>query len=322
MIRIVTPCRLHFGLLHVPTSPDDPHRRFGGMGMMIDGPHIAVRLELASEWHAEGPSAERALHFAQLVADQLSAEVRQPLRIVVEECPPEHVGLGVGTQLGLAIAEATHRALSGSLTSPQQLAHLVKRGMRSGIGVHGYEHGQLILDAGKHPKEPNCPSVIVGRYQVPQAWRVVLVRPPSTARWHGSSERSAFARSRNLDDATRATDRLARLALLGILPALATNDFDTFGEALFDFNRVAGESFAEDQGGIYASRQVEEVIGTLRRWGVQGVGQSSWGPTVFAFTRDADAATRLCRRIREELPTMEDVRLATPAEQGRVIEMH
>jgi predicted sugar kinase len=93
--------------------------------------------------------------------------------------------------------------------------------------------------------------------------------------------------------------------LLGLLPALIERDAQTFGEAVFDFNARVGELFAPVQGGTYASKSATGLIDYLRREGVPGVGQSSWGPTVFAFVRDADHAAYLSERVRALLPEAE-----------------
>ena len=47
------------------------------------------------------------------------------------------------------------------------------------------------------------------------------------------------------------------------------------------------------QGGIYSCPATAELVQWLRGRGVRGVGQSSWGPTVFAMAGDADEATAL-----------------------------
>ena len=296
MIRAVAPSRLHFGLLHVPTDGEPPGlRHFGGLGLMVVQPGIALTVETADAWSAAGPSADRALAVAQRVVVQLPPEQRRPLNIAVEGCPPEHVGLGVGTQLSMAVADATCRLLSGRLPTADELAKLAGRGERSRIGVEGYARGGLLLDGGQNPARPDS-SAILHRGRFPEAWRVLLLRPRRAARWHGDRERQAFARPRDPDANLRSTDRLCRLALLGILPALREEDLPTFCEALHEFNRTAGVAFAADQGGPYCGAEVAALIAWLRAEGSAGVGQSSWGPTVFAVMESQEAAERALRR--------------------------
>jgi predicted sugar kinase len=59
---------------------------------------------------------------------------------------------------------------------------------------------------------------------------------------------------------------------------------------VYRFGHAAGQCFAAVQGGPYASDFAERLVNRIRRLGVEGVGQSSWGPTVFAVTQHhADA---------------------------------
>src|SRR5262249_37388038 len=153
--------------------------------------------------------------------------------------------------------------------------------------------GGFLVDAGKRAGDGVAP--LVARADFPDDWRVVVVLPPQGPGVHGEGERVAFARLAH--DAAR-TDALCRLALLGMLPALAEADLDPFGEALFDFNARAGEAFAPAQGGDYASPLAAEVVAFVRGQGVKGAGQSSWGPALFAVTADADRAGRLAEALR------------------------
>jgi predicted sugar kinase len=98
-----------------------------------------------------------------------------------------------------------------------------------------------------------------------------------------------------------------------MLPTLLQGDLDGFGEALYDFNLRAGQAFAAVQGGSYASRQVAELVAFVRRQGVRGVGQSSWGPAVFAVTKDPDQAMALADRLREHFRLGLAEVLVTPA---------
>jgi beta-ribofuranosylaminobenzene 5'-phosphate synthase len=280
MTRVVAPARLHFGLLAVPVAgdPDPPARQFGGVGLMIAEPCVTLRVSQAQEWSATGPEAARALSFVRTFAASLPD--LPPHAIEVESCPEPHAGLGSGTALALAVAKALAVEAGHGDWPATELAVRVGRGLRSAVGVHGFEHGGLIVEAGKLPGEAVAP--LVGRYEFPAEWRVVLARPAGAPAWHGARERGAFARlGRN-----NPTDALCRIVLTGMLPALAARDLDAFGEALHEYNARAGEAFAAEQGGPYAGPAVTELVESLKGAGVKGVGQSSWGPTVFAVTAD------------------------------------
>src|SRR4051794_34135707 len=100
--------RLHFGLLGWgPTA----RRQFGGVGLMIDKPGLELVAEPASEWRFEGPLADRVRELVGQIIDRRRTDLpdalaRSPARIQIITAPPEHVGLGVGTQLSLAVVRA------------------------------------------------------------------------------------------------------------------------------------------------------------------------------------------------------------------------
>jgi beta-ribofuranosylaminobenzene 5'-phosphate synthase len=296
MTRVTAPSRLHFGLFHVPAGGDDPTTRaFGGVGLMIDRPGVVVSVRPAASWQFEGSLASRAQLFAHRFLARHS-DPPQPLQVLVERTPPEHVGLGVGTQLGLAVGKALAvEAGEADMTAPE-LAVRVGRGERSAIGVHGFDRGGLIVEPGKAAGEPLSP--LLTRVLLPDDWRVVVFTPGASGAWHGGREREAFARAGTSPRPPGLTDALCRVALLGMLPAAVAGDLDGFGEAVHEFNRRAGEPFAAAQGGAYAGPDVEALIAAVRGRGVRGVGQSSWGPSVFAVVGSADAADGLVAELR------------------------
>ena len=319
MSRVVAPSRLHFGLLHVPTDgvthwPDGlPMRRFGGLGLMVRDPAIIVHVEPAIEWQAEGPCSTRALGFAEKCTAFLGDFTR--FRITVEACPHEHVGLGVGTQLGLAVAKAVAGELGRSEVAACELARWIGRGERSGIGVHGFERGGFIVDGGKaDAKQIGLP---LGVFAFPNEWRILLVRPSVRSEWYGARERNAFARPRSAEMVARNTERMCRVAMLGVLPALLERDVSAFGDALTEYNRLAGEAFAMEQGGIYSSPEVSELVEIVGEYGVHGAGQSSWGPTVFAVCETHDQARTVTEAIRHRFDDV-DVIITTASISGAV----
>lgn len=304
---VSAPCRLHFGLFHVPVEglthwPDGrPIRKFGGLGMMVREPRIRVQVTTADIDSAHGPLADRALQFARLLPRTLCYRIEA-------EGPPEHVGLGVGTALGLSVGTAilgTERFT--------ELPHRLGRGQRSGIGLHGFRCGGFLVDRGKFDQE--LPE-IQERIEFPKSWRIVLARPATKTRWHGEQERSAFARSRDHALALDTTARLLQLAEQRIVPALKSQQLDDFGDAITEFNRLAGLPFAHDQGGLYADPNIEKLLDALIEHGVHGAGQSSWGPTVFAFTKNDSEACELVQWMQAQFEFLEDLTITSADNLG------
>jgi beta-RFAP synthase len=316
MVRVQTASRLHFGVLSL-SGAGPAGRRFGGVGLMVRRPGLCVRVDAAPAWSATGPLAERALAFAHRFAQAVRQEGvadPAPRHLVVETAAPEHAGLGTGTQLGLAVGRAL-AASWGLAGDVAELARRVGRGRRSALGAHGFALGGFLVEAGKGGDDWLAP--LVARLPFPESWRVLLVLPAGeglgVAGLHGAGEAEAFARLAALPAGPERSGALCRLVLLGLLPGVAEHDLGAFGEALYEFNVRVGEAFAAVQGGVYAGPRVAEVVAFVRGQGVRGVGQSSWGPTVFAVVADEEQAAHLAGRVRDRFALGPEEVLVTAA---------
>jgi len=84
-----------------------------------------------------------------------------------------------------------------------------------------------------------------------------------------------------------------------MLPALADGDLSTFGAALTEVQEINGRWFSHAQGGTFAPGASSALVTRMREWGAAGVGQSSWGPAVYAIVDSDDAAQNLARHVRD-----------------------
>jgi beta-ribofuranosylaminobenzene 5'-phosphate synthase len=308
-IRIRTPSRLHFGLLGWGPSAS---RHFGGVGLMIDAPGIELIAEPSSSWTVEGPLAIRV----EPLVTRLRERMRQtgvtlpPARIQVVRAPREHIGLGVGTQLSLAAVRVVLELAGVTEPAVDQLARLTGRGYRSGIGLHGFQHGGLIVDGGRN-RETEVPPLLA-RVPFPENWSILIVQPPGPSGLHGPDEVRAFADLPPI--AQEVTDQLCRLVLLGILPAVIERDLPAFGAALSELQARVGACFAPAQGGIYTSPTAATIVEELKMLGFVGVGQSSWGPSLYGFTeRTGSVIDTLTDRLRKQFDLDESAALWTRA---------
>jgi beta-RFAP synthase len=285
---------------------------------MVEHPGVRVLVEPADSWawSAAEPLAERAAQFARRFCE--AASIAQPFRVTVAPPPRAHVGLGTGTQLGLAVCRAIAGAVGLPPRSSAEVAALIGRGRRSAIGVHGFEQGGLLVDGGKAPASAVAP--LVARHDFPAAWPVVLALPPGLTGTHGPAEGDAFGALARQPADPGHTDAMCRLVLLGLLPALVDRDFDGFSEALYDYNRHAGELFRPWQGDVYSHPRVGKIVKSIRSAGVKGVGQTSWGPAVFAVVRSGEQAMGLCDWLYRRLHFRpEDVIATRASNRGAVV---
>ncbi len=285
-----TGSRLHFGPL---AWGPDAGRQFGGIGLMIEEPHLLMKCERSQEWRSAGPLAERALQVAQRTVSILQNQERPvnvpPLSIQIEAAPPEHRGLGTGTQLTMAVASALwyHGGCRGPI--PISLVRELGRGQRSGIGIEGFHRGGFLVDGGHG--DATGPTLIA-REQVPRQWHTLLIIPNTGVGLHGVAERQVFRDLSPICETT--TDRLCRLVLLEMLPSLKESNLVRFGAALQEYQGVIGRWFAPAQGGLpFGSPEAATIAQYLQDLGLHGVGQSSWGPTLYGFDDGSEE-----RRIR------------------------
>ena len=96
------------------------------------------------------------------------------------------------------------------------------------------------------------------------------------------------------------TDSLAREALINLLPAAIEGDFVEFSRSLYRYGTAAGECFAAHQQGAFLDRRTAELAELIRGLGTEGVGQSSWGPTLFAAVPSETAGRALAERLTAE----------------------
>ncbi len=312
-VRITTGSRLHFGMF---SFGDPAVRQFGGVGCMIDKPGIWLRIAPSTRCEATGPLAERALEFAQRVTAASGLENRA-CRIDIEHAPRDHVGLGSGTQLGLAVAAGVTALRGLPPLSARMLSRLAGRGERSSIGIHGFEHGGLLVEAGK--RTPGEIGPLVARVELPGDWRILVLVPRRAAGLSGDAERQAFS---SLPPVPRdVTAALTREALLELLPAAVEADFAAFSQSLYRFGCLAGSCFATAQEGTFLDPQTAATVATLRSLGVEGVAQTSWGPSVAALLPSVAAGVQLMGDLQHHpLSDAYELLLAAPLNCGARVE--
>ena len=311
-VHVAAPSRLHFGLWSLAGSAG---RQYGGVGAMVENPGLKLTILPAAGLTATGPSAERAIQFARRWAEFHRRDV-PPCQIEVLSAPPPHAGLGTGTQLGLAIAAAFSALVGLPSQSPAELAGSVGRGLRSAVGTYGFMQGGLIVERGKFPSEPISP--LDCRIELPGDWRFVLVRPTNLQGLSGDDEASAIASLPPV--ATEATGRLVAEVRDHLVPAAATGDFESFAASLFRYGYEAGLLFSARQGGAYNGPVLAALVDRLRELGAVGVGQSSWGPTLYAVQPTQDAAEQLAARLRQSIDSADlEIVITPPANRGALV---
>lgn len=290
-VRVVAAGRLHFGMLDLR---GELGRRFGGLGATAPGCRLRLRATRARTVRATGPDADRAAELARRTLAHFG--IAGGLHLHVEEALPAHAGLGSGTQLGLAVARAASTLYQVD-AGIADLAAAAGRGARSGVGAWLFEGGGLVLEGGR--REGSGLAPLLARLPLPAAWHAVVAIPAARAGLSGAAEADAFRRL--APPPRREVERVAHLVLMQLLPAVPEGDLESFGAALAEVQELNGGWFAGSQGGRYTPGPTARLVGALREAGGHGVGQSSWGPAVYALADGTDAAAGLAAAAREAL---------------------
>ena len=297
-VRVTAPARLHLGFLDPGATLG---RRFGSIGLAIDGIATRVVAESHTEFAFEGLVDDRACAMVEQVMARY--DISRKLRITLEERIIEHAGLGSGTQLALALGTALTR-WAGAIAAAPDLGRLLGRGKRSGTGLGLFQRGGLILDGGHGPNTLTPP--VLSHATVPEEWRVILIFDLHAKGLSGAAERDAF---RALAPLTKdAAAALCHRTLMGLLPALQESDFDQFSRHVGAIQAIIGDHFATAQAGRYTSKAVAEAIQfCLDDCALAGVGQSSWGPTAFAFVSNRDVAAQVIQRLEQRFSALREL---------------
>lgn len=291
VVRLRAPGRLHLGFLDPAGTLG---RRFGSLGLVIDGLGTELQLSAApsDQLVAGAPEArveiERAGRYLQLLREHTGCH--EPLRLQLDQVLPPHAGFGSGTQLALAIGRVFAH-WHGLELSSMTLAHWLARGLRSGIGIAGFDQGGLLMDGG--PGADGMPAPLLSRIAFPVAWRVVVVQDERHRGLSGTQEKQAIATLQPLPQSLSAD--ICHQVLMRVLPGAANAEFAPFAAGINHVQKVLGTHFAPAQGGAFTSAAVGRVVQCvadaardMRGTDKQlehgaAIGQSSWGPTGFAI---------------------------------------
>jgi beta-ribofuranosylaminobenzene 5'-phosphate synthase len=306
-VTVTVPARLHLGFLDLNGGLG---RRFGSIGLAINGLKTSITFNAASQPQVTGPESERVRGYLQ--AMQRALDIENTCHVRIDEVVPAHAGLGSGTQIALAVAAGVRR-FHGLPLDVRGDAIRLERGARSGVGIGLFDHGGLVVDGGRGPLTTAAP--VVSRMPFPEQWRILVVLDPHRQGVHGPDEREVFSKLAPSSDGQAA--HLCRLVLMKALPALAECDIAGFGSAIKEMQMLLGDYFATIQGGSrFSSPDVAAALAALEDEGAYGIGQSSWGPTGFAFAPSAEEANRLVERIYRD-PRCRDLDIRTVAGLNR-----
>ena len=288
------PARLHFGLLDMNGSLG---RVDGGIGLAIQEPATVLAADhspvISVHGALDSSLRQRMVEGLHKVCKLLALP---GVSLMVRQLPPAHSGFGSATQ-ALVGAAKTVALLAQKPQPVTELARLMGRGGTSGIGTAAIEGGGFILDGGhsyrtglgtKQDYTPSraasnpCPPPVLVQVPFPSDWHVLICIPPGLD-IDGKREMEIFSHECPVPNSD--VDRMCRILLMQTLPSLAEKNIDLFCSSIEEYQKL-GFKQAEVR---TQKENVRSTIAHLKGIGGQGVGMSSWGPTIFSFGTDLTA---------------------------------
>ncbi|HOJ95425.1 MAG TPA: beta-ribofuranosylaminobenzene 5'-phosphate synthase [Methanospirillum sp.] len=285
-IKVITPSRLHIGLLDMNGGGG---RVDGGAGITLADPGFIFEISKSDAFSLTSEEREVA-HQVQPILDKLIMNGLSipPVHIHIQQSIPFHSGLGSGTQAALGIA-AGIGAMTEQKLSAEELIALSGRGGTSGIGIRAFFMGGLLVDAGHRfgpgrKKDSFAPSAsssgagaapLVGRYAIPEDWHFILAIPDGFAEIHGQLEYDMFQRFCPVPQSE--VQALSHILLMKLIPSVIEEDLEQFGEAINEFQNYG---FKKCEISLQPP-VIMDTMDAMRDAGAAGAGMSSFGPVVY-----------------------------------------
>ena len=296
-VRISAPSHVHLGNFDLC---GDLGRLFGTIGFTLEEPRLVLELEPSTEPRAEGPYADLVLDYMRKVMELLNVG---PAHVRVLSSFRRGVGLGLTTAVALSVAWGLCR-LYGVDVNILDIAPRLGRGLVSALGTYGFVYGGMIVDAGFRINEPlSRVPPLIARLEIPREWTFLIVVPENVPKQVAKIKSAEAEVLRSLPKMSQElSGRLCRIVLMKLIPSVLEQDIEKFGEAVTEFNKLAGTYWAPFQEGrLYCSPEVEEGIQLLLDNGAVGAAQSCWGPTFYGIFRSVEDAEKAARIVQSRI---------------------
>ncbi len=325
-MEIETSARLHLSLIDLNGLEG---RLDGGIGITLEKPSLKMEcLETNDDTIVEFNEnislsnkeiyESKILEAAQKIKEYLKIETDYSLKI--NETYQIHHGLGLGTQLALStaklISSLNHVNLNG-----YELAKIIQRGGTSGIGVHSFDKGGLIVDGGhkKSVKKDYLPSSaskvspppLLARYDFPEDWDIILVTPKISQGASGNEEINIFQSYSpiNIND----VERICYLTLMKLMPSVLEVDIDSFGDSVKKIQSIGFKKIERD----LQDSKINNLLKNMDDIGIPCVGMSSFGPTCFGITDSL--SNKLKKELRDIAGNNTDICFTKGKNRGAII---
>ncbi len=286
--------RIHLGFID-PLGVSG--RRFGAVGVYLKARPLNIKVSITTEKTIIEGGKQGKIN--DLIIDHCSSFINhycpgKHVEIEVISSFPRHKGLGSGTQVALALGSALDNLFKLNLGA-MKISTFFSRSKRSGTGYWGFLKGGMVVDGGSTSDHMIPP--LVANLVLPSQWRFIVCIPGDKRGLHGLKEEESM--TNEIQMTTTMSYQAAFTVLMQLLPSAVEKDAEGFGKALTALDQINGKAFFNAQKGHFSSPLVQNGIEAARDVGAQGVGQSSWGPSFYAFSSDKNKAEEIKNAVND-----------------------
>ncbi|UCH01946.1 MAG: hypothetical protein JSV20_09005 [Candidatus Bathyarchaeota archaeon] len=313
-VRVSAPARLHLGDI-------DPFGigRFGYAPILaLNEPRIIIEASQNDAIEVMGIETEGSKAYVERTISEFNLPGAE---IDILSMIPRHCGFGSTTQLALSIGRAVTKAYDVN-TDVVYLAKALKR--TSTGGLYTFQHGGFVVAGGLkiergelifNRKQVLFPPLIC-RYDFPEEWRFLVIKPHMVPKSpDGNVEEEVFKKLHSERPPLALTYEAYFTLMAQLIPSILEQNAKSFGEALTKIQLLVGQMYQPVQGNVFNPASAW-IISILRRNKALGIGQSSWGPIVYAFIENEEKGKDLMDAIRTELKGRADVSLVKADNSG------
>jgi len=282
-IIISSPARLHFGMIN-PFRRD--LRLYLGAGLAINRPRVEIVVKKEKELSFRGPRSEEVMLKLRPLIEKY--DLRKG-GVEIRKTIPKHVGLGSTTQLLLSVAKGLLTA-NNIPFDIEEVSSILGIGRVSGVGKYVFQHGGFIVDSGVKGRDK---VMLYLRLQFPEKWRLIVVIPEGKG-LSDEEESRVFGAVEGIPESL--IHEASYHLFVEMIPSIIEEDIEGFSNSLEMLQLVVGKMFSKYQGGVF-SKHSEVVVEVLKKLGIRGVGQSSWGPTVYGILPPGESADEIKSQV-------------------------
>jgi len=271
------------------------YRMNGGIGFAINDPQLVLSISTSESFQLIDTRCTQLSKNQYKTLSQNIEKVRSQylfkdnISVQISGETKSHYGFGSETLIRLSCLEALF-ILNDCKYDPKLLIRLSGRGGTSGIGIHTYFKGGMILDIGRkyEVKSFNPSNYAEGRNKVPlllkrtpmPKWNIGLCIPSEISLKSDSEEKDFFDKTCPIAN-TQVYETLYHV-VFGLNAAIEENDILTFCSALKNVQNCAWKYAERKQYGA----ELSKLESGLYNSGAMSVGMSSLGPCLFFIADD------------------------------------